>query len=275
MHPHIALLAVGAVELGWAAGGIVLGVIAALGVSRAIGMASISQAKADARRIRDQAESDARTDAEKARLEAERGLLERKEKTEKEFEQARGEIRENERRLAKREDLFDRKEEMLTLKEQSLSKQAESFRQREERISGRETETQRILEEQKDKLYKIADLTQTAAKELLLERVESESRQEVAKVVRKIIEDAEHDAKAKAREITLMAVQRYAERTHQRVDRPHGRDPFGRHEGPHHRPRRSEHPRDREGHGRRHHRRRHPRRHRRLMLRQDPPGRRG
>ncbi|HLO40189.1 MAG TPA: ribonuclease Y [Phycisphaerales bacterium] len=210
MHPHIALLAVGAAEFGWAAGGIVIGIIAALGVTRAIGMASISQAKADARRIRDQAQSDARTDAEKARLEAERALLERKERSEKELEQSRNEIRENERRLAKREDLVDRKEEMLSMKEQTLSKQAESFRQRDERLSNREAETQRILEEQKDKLYKIADLTPGAAKELLLERVESESRQEVAKVVRKIVEDAEHDAKAKAREITLMAVQRYA-----------------------------------------------------------------
>jgi ribonuclease Y len=48
------------------------------------------------------------------------------------------------------------------------------------------------------------------AKELLLKRVEEDARHDVAKVTRKLIEDAENEAKAKAREITLMAIQRYA-----------------------------------------------------------------
>ncbi len=211
MHPDVVLLAaVGAAEFGWLAGGVVIGALAALGISKALGLASISQAQTDARRIREQAQSDARTEGEKLRLEAERALMERKERAEKELEQSRGEIRENERRLAKREDLVDRKEEMLTLKEQTLSRQADSFKQRDERISQKEAQTEQVLQEQKDKLFKIADLTPAAAKELLLERVESESRQEAAKVARKIIEEAEHEAKNKAREITLMAVQRYA-----------------------------------------------------------------
>ncbi len=211
MPSDIVLLgAVGAAEFGWLAGGLIAGIVAALLVSKALGLASISQAKNDARRIKDQAQAEARTEAEKSRLEGERAVLERKEKAEKELEQARGEIRENERRLAKREDLVDRKEETLTLKEQTLSRQAETFRQREERAAQREAESLRVLEEQKDKLYKIADLTPGAAKDMLLERVENESRQEVAKVVRRIVEDAEHEAKNKAREITLMAVQRYA-----------------------------------------------------------------
>ena len=211
MHHDMVLgMAVGAAEFGWMAGGLFAGIIVAIVISKAIGLASLSQAKADARRIREQAESQARTEAEKSRLDGERAILERKERAEKELEQSRGEIREYERRLAKREDLVDRKEETLTLKEQGLSKQSESLRQREERIGQREVESQRILEEQKDKLLKIADLTPNAAKELLLERIEGECRQEAAKVARKIVEDAEHEAKAKAREITLMAVQRYA-----------------------------------------------------------------
>ncbi|MCC6429030.1 MAG: ribonuclease Y [Phycisphaerales bacterium] len=206
----VLLAALEGADFGWIAGGLVVGALVALGISRALGLASLSQAKADARRFRDQAQSDARTEAEKFRLDAERGLMERKERAEKELEQARGEFRENERRLAKREDLVDRKEETLTFKEQTLSRQADSFKQREEKIGLKETETDRVLQEQKDKLYRIADLTPAAAKELLLERVENEARQEAAKVARKIVEDAEHEAKAKAREITLMAVQRYA-----------------------------------------------------------------
>src|SRR6185295_16145995 len=43
-----------------------------------------------------------------------------------------------------------------------------------------------------------------------LKRVEDESRLDVAKMVRKITDDAESQAKEKACEITLMAIQRYA-----------------------------------------------------------------
>jgi ribonuclease Y len=106
--------------------------------------------------------------------------------------------------------LVDRKEETLSQRESQLSRQAESIRQREELITKRDTETQRIYEQQKDLLTSIAGMSRHDAKELLLKRVEEDARHDVAKVTRKLIEDAENEAKAKAREITLMAIQRYA-----------------------------------------------------------------
>ncbi|MFY7895275.1 MAG: ribonuclease Y, partial [Phycisphaerales bacterium] len=108
------------------------------------------------------------------------------------------------------EDLVDRKEETLSQRESQLSRQAESIRQREELITKRDTETQRIYEQQKDLLTSIAGMSRHDAKELLLKRVEEDARHDVAKVTRKLIEDAENEAKSKAREITLMAIQRYA-----------------------------------------------------------------
>ena len=68
----------------------------------------------------------------------------------------------------------------------------------------------KALEEQTQKLYQLTQLSPAQAKEELLRRVEDENRLEVAKVVRKINEEAEAEAKKKAQEITLMAIQRYA-----------------------------------------------------------------
>jgi ribonucrease Y len=194
-----------------------IGVMAALvgigigfGLARVLGKKSLADAQTQARQTLERAEAEAKATAEKIRIAAEKDLLERRGKVEEELEKGRSELRETERRLSKREDLFDRKEESLTTKEQQVSRQADQLRQREERINAREDEVERVLREQKELLQRVAGMSGDQAQQLLLQRVEEESRHEVAKVVRKAVEDAESTAKEKAREITLMAIQRYA-----------------------------------------------------------------
>ena len=208
--PQFLLAAFDAVWALVAAGTLALGVAIGYGLVRTISGKTVGDAKAQAQELISRAESDARGAAEKVRVEAEKAVLERKEKFDKEASAARDEVREAERRLTKREDLFDRKEEALGLREQSLTKQGESLKARDERVAQTETQTKKILEEQTDRLHRLADMSSAQAKELLLERVEQSARMDVAKVVRKITEEAETEAKEKAREITLMAIQRFA-----------------------------------------------------------------
>lgn len=171
---------------------------------------TLGAAKAEAASVIDRAKDEARNEAEKVRLDAERKALERKEKFESEMETSRSELRDSERRLSKREDLIDRKEETLTLKERHLSETGESLRKRDEALAKREAEAERMREEQTDRLQEISGLSRAEAKQELLARVEENSRLDIAKVIRSVSEKAEDEAKEKAREITLMAVQRYA-----------------------------------------------------------------
>lgn len=190
-------------------GVLVGGVVGALAY-RAIAAKRLAEAEARGKDIVARAERDAAAAAEKTRLDAEKSLLERKAKMEAELEASRQEVREAERRVAKREDLFDRKEESLAQREANMNRQADSIRAREERAAQREAELNTLINEQTQKLHQISSLSKDQAREMLLERVGNECRQEAAKVARKIVEDAEHEAKEKAREITIMAVQRYA-----------------------------------------------------------------
>jgi ribonuclease Y len=185
------------------------GVAGVLGSKALIGK-SIAQAREEAKGVIARAEADAATASEKVRLEAEREALERKERADKELEAARNELRETERRLAKREDAFDRKEESLHQREQQSQAAADRLRQKEEKVNAREAEIGQLIEQQRAKLHEVAGLTSAEATERLLARIEEEKRHEVAKLVRKIEEEAETKAKERAREITLMAVQRYA-----------------------------------------------------------------
>jgi len=189
---------------------LVVGVVAGLFGAGVLGRQTVAQAKAEADRIRTQSESDAKTAAEKVRVEAERDMLAKRSKVEAEFDKARGEVKEDERRLAKREDLIDRKEESLGQRDLALGKLTETLKTREQVIGTREAEAEQAVVQQRDLLHKLSGLDGPAATEVLLKRVEDENRHLVGKVVRDIVEKAESEAKNKAREITLMAIQRYA-----------------------------------------------------------------
>jgi ribonuclease Y len=188
----------------------VVGIAVGFVLAGVLGRKSLANAKAQAKQTIERAAAEARTNAEKIRLEAEKGLLERKTKAEEEIEKGRAELRETERRLTKREDTFDRKEEALASKEQSVSRTTESLKAREEKMTRRESEVEEVLVQQKELLQRVSGMGPEQAREMLLHRVEEESRHEVSKVVRKVVEDADRDAKEKAKEITLMAIQRFA-----------------------------------------------------------------
>ena len=211
MHQSPMMLAeFGALEVAVAAMAVVVGIGVGLLVSKVVIGRTLNQARTERDQIIARAESEARNAAQKIQLDAEKAALDRKERLDKEAEATRNELKEQERRLTKREDLFERKEEALTLKESNLTRGSENLKRQEEAVAKRVSEVEATLVQQRDKLLQLTQLTPQQAKELLLQRVEDESRLDVAKLTRKITEEAELHAKDKAREITLMAVQRYA-----------------------------------------------------------------
>ncbi|MBX3383816.1 MAG: ribonuclease Y [Phycisphaeraceae bacterium] len=197
---------------GWAIGLLagMAGAAAGIVISRSLGAKKLADGQAEAARLLEQAKAQAVAEAERLRLEAEKSVLERKAKAEQELEVARAEVRDTERRLQKREDALDRKEETLTQKETSLARGLEGVKKREESLDSKEEEIAHLLEQQKEILQRVSGLTPAQAREALLVRVEEDVRHEIGKVSRKIVEEAENDAKNKSREITLMAMQRYA-----------------------------------------------------------------
>ncbi len=189
---------------------LLLGAGAGVYLNRALSARALRAAKDEAKQILERAQADARTAAEKLRLDAEKESLQRKEKLDAEIEASRAELRETERRLGKREDVLHAKEETLGQREASLGRRDDKLRERERQIDEREKQVEETIRRQTEKLHELARLSPDQAREMLLARVEEENRHEVAKVVRQVIEDAEEEAKTKATEITLMAIQRIA-----------------------------------------------------------------
>jgi ribonucrease Y len=189
---------------------LIVGVLAGFAFAKAVTGQSLSRAKSEAAEITRRAQDDAKSAVQRAELDAEKRNLDKKEKLEQEWNTQREKLRSDEQRLGKLQDSIERKLEDLTRKEQQLDKQVEASKTREAAMAKREGELTEIIGEQKAKLLTISGMSIEEAKALLLQRVEDDSRQEMSKVVRKVIDEADSHAKEKAREITLMAIQRYA-----------------------------------------------------------------
>ena len=212
----LTLAQVGAPGWGWAlaaALGLVVGIGVGAGASILLGRAGVRKAQEEAERITRQAEADARAAVERAEIEAEKTALERKERADSEIEAVRAQVRDQERRLTKREDLLDRKEETLVQRDQTLTQRTEEVERARQRVAERDGELVRLVGKQTEELHRLSQLSREQATELLLERVEDQCRSEVGKRVRQINEEAEEQARGRAREVVLQAIQRYATET--------------------------------------------------------------
>ncbi|MEZ6317855.1 MAG: ribonuclease Y [Phycisphaerales bacterium] len=214
--PSLTLAQASLPGLAWgliAAGALVVGLlVGAVGV-KLLGKAGLDRAKAEAEQTLARAKTDGQAAAERIRLDAEKAALERKERVDAELESKRAEQRDLERRLSKREDLLDRRDETLGAKEQALADRQGELDRRLEKLGHREAEVEALVQKQTDELHRVAQIGPDQAKELLLQRVEDQTRAEVGKRVREINEEAEEGARARAHEVVLQAIQRYATET--------------------------------------------------------------
>ncbi|MEM7622784.1 MAG: ribonuclease Y [Planctomycetota bacterium] len=189
---------------------LVFGAAVGFFVANTVAGQGIKRARAEADEIRSRAASEGKNDAEKLRLEAERAAMARKEKTESELESGRAELRETERRLEKRDDLLHRKEEKIASLEQSIDDRKAHLEKVQAEAEAERSELGKLRERHETELSRVADMSPAEARDELINRVEEKARLDVAKTTRKIVDEAEEQAKEQAREITLMAIQRFA-----------------------------------------------------------------
>ena len=190
--------------------GILVGGIAGAVVLKLIAGSVVRAAKSEAETLRKAASSEAESMRQKAELDGERTVKEHKAQVDREASETRAEIKAAQERVSKREDTLDEKLDRLSNRESSLDKRLSKVQKREdeaeslvETLAGRDKEITTRLSE-------VASLSEEDARIELLERVGHEAEEEAASVKREIIEAAESDAKRQSREITIMAIQRFA-----------------------------------------------------------------
>ena len=158
--------------------------------------------------------SDATNEADRikkhADLAAKAEQLSLREAFEKETQEIRQELRQHEKRLSKREDAIDRKADLMGKKEKYVDNTERELSVRQKHLSDKEQELEKLLQEEKEQLHRVSELSREEAAQILMKRLEDEMQHECDALANKMIERAKESADRKAREIVSTAVQRCA-----------------------------------------------------------------
>jgi ribonuclease Y len=122
---------------------------------------------------------------------------------EKEINRKRQELDRVEERLQKRQENLDRRFENIEKRERNLNK-------RQSQIDRRANEMEKLNEKKLDELERVSSMSRDEAKQMLLESVETEARQDMARILRQVEADIKEEADRKACKIIALAIQRIA-----------------------------------------------------------------
>jgi ribonuclease Y len=129
--------------------------------------------------------------------------LEVRNAAEEELERRREVLRREEERLQRRREKMDQHQERLEQRQQSLNK-------RQSALDKTRNQLEEAQKEQMAALERVAGLSRAEAKQELLEAVEKDSRQDMARVIRQVEAEAQEEADTRARKIITYAIQRMA-----------------------------------------------------------------
>ncbi len=189
---------------------IVLGLSGGYAAARFLDKNRLQSAKADADELLKNAEKEAETIKKEALLQAKDKLFQARTELENEIKERRSELSARESRLLKKEENLERKAGQLEQKENTLGKHEKEIETGHKRLKDKEKEADSLVKKQHEKLEHLAGLSAVEAKEMLLKKVEDETRIESARILRQIEEETQAQADKKAKEIIATAVGRYA-----------------------------------------------------------------
>ncbi len=136
-------------------------------------------------------------------LQAQDQLVKERKQQELELRERRNELQRFERRVLQREDNLEKKSVSLDESKQRILSREEVLEEKEAYLKTEEGKWKQELE-------KIAGLTVDDAKELIMQSMESEAKQDAQIIINKIEQEAETTAEKKARDIIVTTIQRIA-----------------------------------------------------------------
>jgi ribonuclease Y len=183
--------------------GVIIGAAAAAGITWYILKPRTDEiytkANADAQARRRSADQEAEALIAKAENETKAARIESETLIERRFK----DIARAEERIDRRQAQLDKNIQKIEIREQNLNRRQSKMDKRQQEMQ--EFEQQRVAE-----LEKVAAMTQDEAKQELLSAVEAEARQDMARVIRQIEDEAKESAETKARSLVALAIQRIA-----------------------------------------------------------------
>lgn len=190
--------------------GAVLGFLIGFWARKRITEKQIESINDYSKKIINDAHKKAKTLKKEAMLRAKDTLYQLKLDFEKESNEKKEQLQVLEKRLFNKDEILDKRIEQHERKEKWLSVQESNMEQLEKELKEKELQYDRMLNEQKEQMEKLAAMSSQEAKEALMKSMEEEAKHEAVKIIRRIETEARETAKRKAEETMALAIKRYA-----------------------------------------------------------------
>lgn len=172
--------------------------------------AELERAQQTATHIISKAENEAESKKKEALLETKEEVQRLKVDAERDIKEKKTELVRLEERLVQREETIDRRILNLEKREIALEKKDEAIAEKQLELKELESKVEETLEGQRQKLVEISGLTTEEARDIIFRQVEDEMSHEVAKYIKEEEEKARLEADKKAKELIVLAIQKYA-----------------------------------------------------------------
>ena len=184
-----------------------IGIIAAFGIGylvrKNIAEGKIKNAELTATTIVNDAVKEGETLKKEILFDAKEEALKLKESLEKDNRERRAELQKLENRLIQKEENLEKKLTNLERSEETLTRKGKELDKKQEKVES-------MYDEQVKELERISGLTYDEAKEILLEDVSKDTRQEAAIMIRQIEAESKATADKKAKDLIAQSIQRCA-----------------------------------------------------------------
>ena len=169
---------------------------------------TIHSAEEAAQQILDEAKKEGSVIKREAQVQAKDTILQAKSEVEKEINERRKEIQQVERRLQGRDEALEKRSEALAGREEGLNRREQSLKSKVDSQQKKEQEYDRLIDQTRQKLEQIAGLSRDEAKQVLVDQMTEEARQDASRRIMAIEEEAREEATRRARKIISIAIER-------------------------------------------------------------------
>lgn len=156
----------------------------------------------------------ARKEADKMKrdsiLEAKEEMHKLKIETDREIKEKKQELKESENRLSQRESNMDKRDLLFQKREEALDERENKIANKQAAILEEQTKVEEIKNEQIKILQDLSGISREEAKTLVMEKVKESLSLEIANYIKERENDAKLECDKKAREMLVLAMQRYA-----------------------------------------------------------------
>lgn len=153
----------------------------------------------------------AKRQAENAELKAREIVLKAKDQALKILEEAKKDEKLRQGQFSKVENILSKKEKELDDEKKQIVLKDEGVKQREQELANLKTELEEKIRSQTKELERVATVSKEEAKALLLKQIENEYSEEIYQKLRKLEAEGGEAVERRARELTVSAIQRYAQ----------------------------------------------------------------